>query len=64
MNFSRRECMSQMDLIKDLVQLRLVSTLRICILRVHTYTLNVGLMNACGDSSVNLKCFVKNIENI
>lgn len=48
MNFARRECMSQMDLIKDLVQLRLVSTLRICILRVHTYTLNVGLMNADG----------------
>lgn len=53
-----------MDLIKDLVQLKLVSTLRKCILRIRMYILNVGLMNACGDSSVNLKCFAKNYEKI
>lgn len=29
-----------------------------------TYILNVGLMNACGDSSVNLKCFAKNTKKL
>lgn len=36
-HFSSRECKRQMDLIKDLVQLKLVSTLRKCILRIHIY---------------------------
>lgn len=36
-HFSSRECKRQMDLIKDLVQLKLVSTLRKCILRIRIY---------------------------